>query len=461
VLTVSSPPRFQAERHYVLTVLLGDFLGLSWRHQTSTGVNTVISLDGCRGEIQIPDIFLSQKASEWLTESSLPTQILPRWDSGELGHDIPLVDSSLPILFGDMHDRFRFDEQRIVLPIDIFGSAFFMLSRYEEFITRDRDSHDRFPAHASVAYKAGFLDRPLIDEYVEVLWRAMHQLWPSLVRKTRTRTLRVTCDVDSVYDSDYSGYSMLRGVASDLLRRKQPDVALRNLFRRCRARCGDFKEDPYIKNIHWMMDVNERAGNQVAFYFISGGNHPLDAVYRLHEPVVRKLLRSISERDHEIGLHPSYCTYLDVEQMVSEAKTLRRALDDEHIPCAELGGRQHYLRWATSKTAANCVDSGMTYDSTLGFADYPGFRCGTSREFTMYDVHSRKPLKLLQRPLILMETTVVADQYLGLGYARDAWARMNALKRRALNIGGQFTLLWHNSSFEDPVAREIYSDLIG
>ena len=53
-----------------------------------------------------------------------------------------------------------------------------MLSRYEEAVLLDRDDHDRFPATASIAYKTGFLDRPIIDEYVEILWVAMKRVWP-------------------------------------------------------------------------------------------------------------------------------------------------------------------------------------------------------------------------------------------------------------------------------------------
>ena len=44
-----------------------------------------------------------------------------------------------------------------------------MLSRYEELIIKERDIHNRFPAYLSIAKQNGFLDRPLIDEYIIVL----------------------------------------------------------------------------------------------------------------------------------------------------------------------------------------------------------------------------------------------------------------------------------------------------
>ena len=45
----------------------------------------------------------------------------------------------------------------------MFGSAFFMLTRYEELVVADRDQYGRFPAAASVAGREGFLGVPVVD----------------------------------------------------------------------------------------------------------------------------------------------------------------------------------------------------------------------------------------------------------------------------------------------------------
>lgn len=461
MLTIKTPSGYKSERVYALETLLHDFLGLQWQHEEVIGIDSIqIQLNGQSGEICLPDVFFQQPELQWLTIASLPAQPLTQWESRELAVDIPLVNTIVPVIYGAPQTAVQADEQRIKLPIDIFGSAFFMLTRYEEAIRSERDNHDRFPATASLAYQEGFLDRPIIDEYVEILWAAMHRLWPQLQRKPRTRTLRVTCDVDSPYQFEFSGYAMARGAAADLLKRRSPKQALNNLRTRWRSRQSDFSGDPHLNNIDWMMDVNEQAGNRVAFYFITTNNHALDGCYRMDEPVIRQLLHRIHERGHEIGLHPSYNTYQSAEQTRQEADILRQTLDNERIPYAALGGRQHYLRWQTPQTARNWESAGMSYDSTLAYADIPGFRCGTSREFTMYDVVERRVMKLKQRPLVLMETTVVAAHYQGLGYTNAALKQMLILKERGLSIGGEFTLLWHNSSFEEPAAKRIYKDLI-
>ncbi|MDT8406582.1 MAG: hypothetical protein RQ715_04970 [Methylococcales bacterium] len=102
----------------------------------------------------------------------------------------------------------------------------------------------------------------------------------------------------------------------------------------------------------------------------------------------------------------------------------------------------------------------MLYDSTLCYADRPGFRCGTSREYPMYDLQERRPLALRQRPLIVMECSVIADRYMGLGYSDEALALMLHLKNRALQFGGEFTLLWHNSHLANHRDRFFYETLI-
>jgi hypothetical protein len=40
------------------------------------------------------------------------------------------------------------------------------------------------------------LQRPIVDEYTELLWSALHALWPGLVRKGREFEMAVSHDVD-------------------------------------------------------------------------------------------------------------------------------------------------------------------------------------------------------------------------------------------------------------------------
>ena len=46
----------------------------------------------------------------------------------------------------------------------------------------------------------------------------------------------------------------------------------------------------------------------------------------------------------------------------------------------------------------------MKVDGTCGYADKEGFKCGTGDEFSVFNILTRKKLKLKERPLIVMDS---------------------------------------------------------
>lgn len=460
MLKIIRPPGYDIEWDYIFKVVLGDILGLEW---SIVGIGIeyelVMFTDGSLNVMNMPVCFFKQ--TNWLDVNSLPILPLSYWESKELSDHIRLTESLIPVIYGDNVPKALVDARKIRLPIDIFGSAFFMLSRYEEYVLNNRDKHNRFPASASLALRSNFLSRPIVDEYVEILWATFQKLWPQMIRREIKRKINVTCDVDNPYQIDFSYRAILRGIGNNIFKQRDLNIAFKNFKKRLGARNDNFSQDPFLKNIDWIMDVNELENNKVSFYFITQNTDPIyDGRYSMDEPVIRRLLKKINERGHEIGLHPSYNSYNDSERILLESNILREVLKQENIDYLQLGGRQHFLRWDTRFTAINWEKAGLQYDSTLCFAEHPGFRCGTSREYTMYDVINRRSLNLKQRPLILMECSVISERYQNLGYTDMALGTMLQLKDRALSIGGEFTMLWHNDHFINPKDKEFYKSLI-
>ena len=126
----------------------------------------------------------------------------------------------------------------------------------------------------------------------------------------------------------------------------------------------------------------------------------------------------------------------------------------------QIGGRQHYLRYDVSVTPKLWDDNGFTYDSSLGFADRAGFRCGVCYEYTMYDLINRETLKVKQRPLVAMDCSIISSNYEGLGYTEKSLERFKLLKDRCKHFDGDFTLLWHNSFFGNKESKAFYLGLI-
>ncbi|WP_295578726.1 hypothetical protein [uncultured Lamprocystis sp.] len=88
------------------------------------------------------------------------------------------------------------------------------------------------------------------------------------------------------------------------------------------------------------------------------------------------------------------------------------------------------------------------------------FRCGTCREYPLYDLTERRLLHQRECPLILMECSVIAERYLSLGYSEAALAMMLGYRDTCRRFGGDFTLLWHNSHLGNAADRRFYQTLI-
>ena len=155
MLKIRIPDLCIRELRYSLDILLGEFLSVAFEVKTYDGDVIEISRLDALGKLTTDASFFSQLHKARLKRESMPVLPLQSWSPLEDGIEVSLVESRIPVLYGrpglvknDNHLHFNFD---------IFGSAFFMLSRYEELIAKDRDQHDRFPATASVAFKAGVL----------------------------------------------------------------------------------------------------------------------------------------------------------------------------------------------------------------------------------------------------------------------------------------------------------------
>lgn len=455
-LIVETPESYSREREYIVDVIFREFLGLEAHAQPTARRDVRITrTDGNpAGELIVADGLFTSSPADWLGPASLPRRPLTQWDVGAALPEAVVTGPTLPVLYGNDRTRDRLLEETptgLDLGLDVFGSSFFLLTRYEELVGRDRDLHLRFPAASSLAVREDYLARPLVNEYVEVLWALLRRLWPRLERSTRTHRILVSHDVDWPVCSEPALRELMRASLGDsLLRPEKRALALD----RVRSRVKPGRRSDLCDTFDFLMGESERNGLRSAFYFIASGTvDGIDGRYSLDDPRLRRLLRRIHERGHEIGLHPSYNSFRDAERTRFEFDLLLRACSEEGIEQEAWGGRQHYLRWENPTTWQNWEQAGLAYDSTLTFAESPGFRCGVCFEYPVFDLHERRRLALRERPLVAMEVSLLVYQRLG---RAEAGAALAALRERSRLFGGDFTLLWHNSRLITRADRRLY-----
>lgn len=353
----------------------------------------------------------------------------------------------------------EWNQEGVVIHYDILGLAYWIFTRLEEVGSVSYDNYDRFPAISSHAYKFGYLDRPIVDEWFNVLGQIIQQLWPGLELKKHFFQIRVSHDVDRPSLYAFKSWKIIaRLMAGHIVKRKDLRGFFMAPYLKYSTRSRLVDSDPY-NNFDWIMDVSEKNEIKSAFYFICGSTSPnMDADYEIDNPAMRELLRRIHSRGHEIGLHSSYNTFLDPVALRNEFDRLKLVCSEEGIQQAEWGGRMHYLRWEQPATLRALNNIGISYDSTLGYADQPGFRCGTCFEYPAFDSVANKLLSLRIRPLIAMETTIFSTYYLGLD-AVAGLQKLDHLKGSCEAVCGSFNLLWHNCQLDKTEDRLLYQQV--
>jgi hypothetical protein len=465
MLLVEVPPGRLSERAYVLDVLLGDMLGLDHQIRETDRADTRIGAPGAGDgrAITIPEGLFSTPDDQWLTAASLPREPLARLRAPDKRADPEAA--TLPAPFGvaaGAQDGPALIPEAGEMRIrwDLLGSAFFLLSRYEEVAQTGRDEHARFPASLSMATREAFLDRPVVDEYGDVLRAAVSACWPGLPLRQARYRVQLSHDVDRLWAArGLPWHVVLRHAAGDVVVRRDGRLAGRRLL----ARLGGRRPvaaalDPY-STFFELMEVSERHGLRSAFYLLAQPDGtPFAAPYELSEPATALLVATLAARGHELGLHGSYAAMRDPVLLRDELRGLERLAERLGLQQSRWGGRQHYLRWEAPTTWRAWDAAGLDYDASAGFAQQPGFRTGTCREHRVYDLVERRTLSVRARPLTAMLDATLF-QYLALD-AATAFDRVRTLAARCRRHGGDCSLLVHNEFLAPRWARRWYSDVV-
>jgi len=107
------------------------------------------------------------------------------------------------------------------------------------------------------------------------------------------------------------------------------------------------------------------------------------------------------------------------------------------------GVRQHFLCFDRKTTPLAQEAAGFLHDSTIGYRDICGYRCGTGYPFLRFDDESGCQGKLLNIPLVVMDSALLIES----AGQRDP-ARMRVLDfiGQARNLESAVPILWHNTS---------------
>lgn len=324
------------------------------------------------------------------------------------------------------------------IPFDLVTLPFLLLSKSDERDGSPRDQHGRFQFAYSMAKAFDFVDVPLVDVYALMLrqWVLQYVEVPFRWEK-RVPKIVPTHDIDLAcrFHSSVQAFKSIFG----------RDLILERSLQNAIVSCREYKDwkrntenDPYLLAIHDLKNLALDNEKNAVFFFKAQQQGEHDATYSISDPVVQLIIRQLLDSDMIVGLHGSYDSLDDVETLYVEKKRLE-AITGVPVDC----GRQHYLRFNSERslTVRMWQQVGIGHDYTLGYAERPGFRCGTCHPYPLYDLENDCPTCLIEHPLIVMDGTLI--DYMKLD-VEDGVAVMRKLQRRCAMAEGDFVFLWHN-----------------
>lgn len=318
-----------------------------------------------------------------------------------------------------------------LLPFDVFAASFFLVSRYEEYLSQVRDQYGRFRAESTWMFENDMLQKPLVDIWTLALGSRLQAVYPDLPIKKRKFTFIPTYDVDAAWAYKSKGvYRTLGGFIKDLSSGDRERIRERHQVLRGK------RKDPF-DSFEFQFELQKEFKLKPIYFILCGEYDTNDKNISIRKAAFRSLIKTLG--DHaDVGIHPSFSSYLDIDKLRKEINSLSEVL---HRPLTK--SRQHFLRMNLPRSYQKLIELDISDDYTMGFASQAGFRAGIADTFRFYDLENDMVTNLRVHPFALMDGTM--RDYLNLDL-EASYVLTTQLIDEVKAVGGTFIYLTHNET---------------
>ncbi len=195
----------------------------------------------------------------------------------------------------------------------------------------------------------------------------------------------------------------------------------------------------------WKLDevlsVEKNAGIKSHFNFYSGTGHKsikswlFDPGYNIRNKRIIGFIKEAVEQGCVIGLHPTYNSWDQQGLIEAQKKNLTISTGINILTL-----RQHWLRFAWSKTWAAQENAGINLDTTLMFNDRPGFRISAALQYHPWNTETSSEHRLFSFPTVFMDSHFY-DYNIMTDLQRNN--EMNKWVNEVKTVKGKTAVLWH------------------
>ena len=406
-------PKITDRVHYTIDLMLKCLLGLDF--ELTADAEKFMACEGpklCYGKERIGEAPF-QKAVNLLFERHINEQ------------EVNSVD------FEDVKGIFPVYGKGSLMPFDVFAASFYLVSRYEEYLPQVRDKYGRFQAKSTWMFENGLLQKPLVNIWAIALKNRLKAIYPDLSFKERKFEFIPTYDIDAAWAYKNKGlYRTLGGFFRDLAAGDRENLRERHEVLRGK------RKDPF-DSFDFMLELQKEFKLKPIYFILCGEYDTNDKNISLRNETFRNLIKHLGDYA-DVGIHPSFSSYLDLPKMQAEIDGLSEVL---HRPLTK--SRQHFLRMNLPRSYQKLIELDISDDYTMGFASQAGFRAGIADTFRFFDLENDMATNLMVHPFALMDGTM--RDYLNL----DVEASLNLAKQlidEVKAVDGTFIYLTHNET---------------
>ncbi|MFT6740969.1 MAG: hypothetical protein ACJAVF_002483 [Paraglaciecola sp.] len=334
-----------------------------------------------------------------------------------------------------------------IFGFDLIEMLFFHLSRYEEYHAPDikLDWNDELPSQKHFLVQHRLHHQPVVDHLVYCFWQSL-----GFEIEQKMTTFRLSHDID-VLQKYPNIQGSLRSLAS-AVKAKRNVAIIKKIAKSWYHTQQKNAPDPF-DTFEWLLTENSI---EKVIYFMAGGETRFDNHYQIDGSAAIEIIQDAQQKGYKIGLHPSYNAYLNADLFLAEKEKLEKMTGQEIIH-----NRMHYLRYSFQKTGEIIEKADIQEDSTMGYQDAIGFRCGTGFAYRLFDFENEKSTAFLELPMVVMDCGLLEE----VGYDVKKASQLLTRFLKENQFLTKITFNFHNSIFDparvDEVAfKEFYLRLI-
>jgi hypothetical protein len=281
-----------------------------------------------------------------------------------------------------------------------------------------------------VLYKIGWLQRPLIDEWVIQFKKSLEKHFKCYL-PAPAFSFSPTYDIDIAYSYQHKGFVRWCGaVAKELLTR-----TFSSLASRITVLLGVSK-DPFdcfeeLEKTHKQLNLSP-----TFFILVAEKISAFDKNNLPSNSAMKKLIVSLSKQG-KIGLHPSY--FSQEKNNLEEEKSVLENIINKPIAAS----RQHYIRLQIPQTYQLLIEKGIAEDFSMGYGAALGFRAGTGRSFFWFDLEKNEQTSLRIHPFCFMDSTAHYEEKMSAAEAEKVLLEMLYVLQQT---NSQMITVFHNFS---------------